>query len=89
MCISLKKWELPNATMIIVITDSTGTKKVIRKYYEQFYEHKLEEGRRKGHEGTLRMVDTFVFMIMLMVLQMYTYIKTYQIIDFKYEVYCR
>ena len=43
-----------------------------------------EEGIAKGHEKTLGMMEMFIILILTMVPQVYTYVKTHQTLYLKY-----
>lgn len=43
-----------------------------------------EEGITKGHEKTLGMMEMFIILILTMMQQVYTYVKTHQILYLKY-----
>lgn len=42
------------------------------------------EGITKGHEKTLGMMEMFIILILTMMQQVYTYVKTHQILYLKY-----
>lgn len=43
-----------------------------------------KEGMTKGHEETFRVMDIFIILMVVMVSWVYTYVKTYQTVLFKY-----